>query len=250
VGNFLRKCLATKKLSRRCSLSATWSTRKAFSTVPDLNNEFSLPTAADALGLTMKTNSSEVDSLLEKMKYDDDYNLIQELVTAVKDLSTRVINRRKAELIEEDPESYDRLESAHQSALVLRQYHMEEEQQTDAVNQYNESLKQLITMGRGTGMKYVQRVLLKWYEPLTRVLDAEIGLIEQRVTGHDRSVSAHHDSQMNEAAELHAVLYSVYNTACVCISSRNVDNGEANVVIIMFMHSNMDHVCCYSPLRN
>lgn len=167
----------------------------------------------------MNTDSSDVDSLLEKMKYDDDPNLIQELIVAVKDLSTRAVNQRITELFEEDTESYDRLISAQKSALVLRQYHMEEEQQTDAVNQYNESLKQLITMGRGTAMKYVQRVLLKWYEPLTRVLDAEISLIEQRVIGHDRAVSAHHDSSMNAATTFHGVFHDVDNLAMVCLIS-------------------------------
>jgi hypothetical protein len=140
--------------------------------------------------IILKTDCTEIDAVLEKMKHTDDEYLRQELVDALKQVASRTLDERKRQLKAEDIETFNKLEEAHKSALFLRQLYAEEEQQSDAVSDYNESLKNLITVGRGTGLKYIQRVLLKWYEPLTRVLDAEVSLIEQRVVGQDRTVSS------------------------------------------------------------
>jgi hypothetical protein len=137
----------------------------------------------------LKTDCNEVDAVLEKMKNGDNEQLRQELIDALRQVSSRALDERKSQLKAVDIATFNKLEEAHKSALFLRQLYAEEEQQSDAVSDYNESLKNLITVGRGTGLKYIQRVLLKWYEPLTRVLDAEVSLIEQRVVGQDRTVS-------------------------------------------------------------
>lgn len=141
-----------------------------------------------AAGTEIKTDVAEVNTILEEMKMTGDITLHQRLSDAVSSVSSIVIEERKKELLYTDPELYSHLNNAHQSSLLTRQIDIEEQQQSAAVTHYNESLKELISMGRGTGLKYVQRVLLKWYEPLTRVLDAEISLIEKRVTGPDRTV--------------------------------------------------------------
>ena len=135
-----------------------------------------------------KTDTIEVDAILEEMKSTGDISLHQKLAEAVAVVSSLLIEERKKELFHVDPESHNHLANAHQLSLLTRQIDIEEQQQNAAVIHYNESLKQLINMGKGTGLKYVQRVLLKWYEPLTRVLDAEISLIETRVVGPDRTV--------------------------------------------------------------
>lgn len=139
--------------------------------------------------IVLKPDCTDVDAVLEKMKYKDDDALTQELIDALKQVASHTLDERKRELKAVDIATFNKLEEAHKSALFLRQLYAEEEQQSDAVSDYNEALKNLITVGRGTGLKYIQRVLLKWYEPLTRVLDAEVSLIEQRVVGQDRTVS-------------------------------------------------------------
>ena len=140
-------------------------------------------------GMTMKTDTVELDAILEEIRSNDDFALHHKLAEEVALVSSQVVNKRKLDLLYADPELHTVLNNAHQTSLLTRQIQIEEEQQNAAVVHYNESLKQLITMGRGTGLKYIQRVLLKWYEPLTRVLDAEISLIESRVVGPDRTVS-------------------------------------------------------------
>ena len=142
-----------------------------------------------AVTAELKTDVAEVNAILEEMKMTGDITLHQRLSDAVSSVSSLVVEERKKELFYTYPELHSHLNNAHQSSLLTRQIDIEEQQQNAAVIHYNESLKELISMGRGTGLKYVQRVLLKWYEPLTRVLDAEISLIEQRVTGPDRTVS-------------------------------------------------------------
>ena len=113
----------------------------------------------------------------------------EDLAKAVEEATYDTLDMRKRALMNEDDlRPYEALVSAHHTSLFARQLHMEQEQQSDAVEEYNESLKQLIVMGRGTGLKYVQRVLLRWYEPLTRVIDAEMSLIEARTSGQDRLV--------------------------------------------------------------
>jgi DNA-directed RNA polymerase N-terminal len=139
--------------------------------------------------VTMKTDTVELDAILEEIRSNDDFALHHKLADEVALVSSQVVNKRKLDLLYAEPELHTALSNAHQTSLLTRQIKIEEEQQNAAVVHYNEALKQLITMGRGTGLKYIQRVLLKWYEPLTRVLDAEISLIESRVLGPDRTVS-------------------------------------------------------------
>lgn len=156
-----------------------WSTAHLNTTLfPDITSK-----------VVLKTDCTEIDEVLEKMKYSNDECLRQELVDALKQVASRTLDERKRQLKAVDIDTFNKLEEAHKSALFLRQLYAEEEQQSDAVSDYNEALKNLITVGRGTGLKYIQRILLKWYEPLTRVLDAEVSLIEQRVVGQDRTVS-------------------------------------------------------------
>ena len=170
-------------------LTLTGRTNRGFATVDPNVGPQVLAYPNMISGMTMKTDTVEVDAILEEIRSNDDFALHHKLAEEVALVSSQVINKRKLDLLYAEPELHNVLSNAHQTSLLTRQIKIEEEQQTAAVVHYNESLKQLITMGRGTGLKYIQRVLLKWYEPLTRVLDAEISLIESRVVGPDRTVS-------------------------------------------------------------
>lgn len=57
--------------------------------------------------------------------------------------------------------------------LTKRQLKIEEEQLHEASIQYQDTLKELTKMGRGTTMKAAQRLVLQWYEPLIAALKLE-----------------------------------------------------------------------------
>ena len=74
------------------------------------------------------------------------------------------------------------------SGLYLRQVKLEEEQHLEAVCSYLESVKLLVGMNRASSMKFVQRVLLSWFDPLTEAINLEIENIKAKVKGTDRTV--------------------------------------------------------------
>ena len=78
--------------------------------------------------------------------------------------------------------------SKYASGLYYRQLKNEEEQMNDAVNNYNTNLQLLMSMGKGTNMKSVEKVLLSMYEPLTVALGDEIKAIQMKVPNPDRTV--------------------------------------------------------------
>lgn len=115
----------------------------------------------------------------------------------------------------EDAETYltESKAAKKQSGLFYRQLKIEEEQMADAVNEYTTSLKQLMDMGKGTNMKFIQRMLLEWYEPLTVAIQDEIKAIRLRKPGMDRSMYGPHllllDVAKLSTLTLNAVLNSI-----------------------------------------
>jgi hypothetical protein len=75
-----------------------------------------------------------------------------------------------------------------QSGLYLRQIKLEEDQHIEALYSYLESVKNLAGMGRGTSMKFIQRFLLSWFEPLSKLIQLETKKIKANEKGLDRSV--------------------------------------------------------------
>eukprot|EP00605_Chrysophyceae_sp_TOSAG23-4_P002945 GSChrysophyteH1.ASY1.ANO1.3243.1 assembled CDS len=53
----------------------------------------------------------------------------------------------------------------------------------DAVNSYKEAMDSLLKMGKGTNMKFIQRFLLEWYEPLSVAIQEEIKMIRNKEAG-------------------------------------------------------------------
>lgn len=94
------------------------------------------------------------------------------------------------ELHEREGEDYEQDVAAARlhSGLYLRQIKLEEEQHLEAMYAYLESVKQLVGMGRGTSMKFVQRVLLSWFDPLHEAILSEIEKVKSKEKGIDRSV--------------------------------------------------------------
>ena len=115
----------------------------------------------------------------------------------------------------EDAETYltESKAAKKQSGLFYRQLKIEEEQMADAVNEYTTSLKQLMDMGKGTNMKFIQRMLLEWYEPLTVAIQDEVKAIQLRKPGMDRSMYGPHllllDVAKLSTLTLNAVLNSI-----------------------------------------
>ena len=190
----------------------------------ELYNQF---TIVEKRGIT---DGTELDAILDEMRATGDvYTRSEDLAKAVEEATYDTLDMRKRALMNEDDlRPYEALVAAHHTSLFARQLHMEQEQQSDAVEEYNESLKQLIVMGRGTGLKYVQRVLLRWYEPLTRVIDAEMSLIEARTSGQDRLVR-----------QAESILYiTVVFVAPACfdhVSSSCSERTHAEVVFNIFL---------------
>jgi hypothetical protein len=113
----------------------------------------------------------------------------RKLVKAIQHIPKKVEELQAKAVIDSETYKGDALTAAAKGGLFLRQLRMEEEQQTEAVDTYTEALKQLISIGKGAGLKYVQRILLRWYEPLTQEIAAEMKLIERKVPGDFRAVS-------------------------------------------------------------
>lgn len=142
----------------------------------------------------------------------------------------------------EDMETYgmESRASQKQSGLFYRQLKIEEEQMQDAVNEYTASLKQLMDMGKGTNMKYIQRMLLQWYEPLTVAIQDEIKAVQLRKPGKDRSVYGPYllllDVEKISTITLNAVLNAVLQTGNqgaklvqVALSVANLVEMEVNI---------------------
>ena len=112
----------------------------------------------------------------------------KDLLRTLKHIPDKVLELKKKALIDSETYGTDAITAAERGGLFLRQLRMEEETHSDAVNTYTQSLKQLIGMGKSTNLRYIQRILLKWYEPLAREIDAEIKRIEKKEVGMDRTV--------------------------------------------------------------
>lgn len=76
-------------------------------------------------------------------------------------------------------------------SLYQRQIALEERQRTRAEIEHREQISQLKMIGRGTSIKSIQRNILSWYEPLTKVLIQERQDILQGVKAEDRIVSCY-----------------------------------------------------------
>jgi hypothetical protein len=54
--------------------------------------------------------------------------------------------------------------------LYLRQIQSEEKQHIDAVQEYLDSVQNLVKMNQATNMKYIQRLIAKWFIPLNEAI--------------------------------------------------------------------------------
>jgi hypothetical protein len=93
----------------------------------------------------------------------------------------------QSKCIQSDPTK--NLEKNRHTSLHQRQLDIENDQHTNALNEYKEIQEKLVHIGRGTGTAKIRNVLLQWYEPFMHEIKAEIALVEKGVTGIDRNVS-------------------------------------------------------------
>ena len=77
-----------------------------------------------------------------------------------------------------------------QGGLFVNQLVLEEKQLTDAMKSYEQMTNNLIKMGRGTGMKRIQKTMLQWFENFRDEIAKESRLVETQTPGTDRSVSS------------------------------------------------------------
>lgn len=63
---------------------------------------------------------------------------------------------------------------------------MEEEMKALSLSEHTKVMNDLLNMGRGTGLKLIQRVMLQWYEPFVQEIKEEIRLIREQSSDEGR----------------------------------------------------------------
>lgn len=72
--------------------------------------------------------------------------------------------------------------------LRERQKKLENEQLNEAANDVKHAIENMMSMGKGSSLKYVQKYFLQWYEKLHAKITEELRLIEMKVPGKIRSI--------------------------------------------------------------
>jgi hypothetical protein len=157
-------------------------------TVPSSSIVNPIPEIAES-NLPVESRILTVNEKLKLKGAPDSEPAHHRLVRAIQHIPKKVQELEEKAAIDGETYRSDAVTAAARGGLFLRQLRIEEEQQEEAVNTYTDSLKELISIGRGTGLKHVQRILLRWYEPLTQEIAAEMKLIARKVPGNYRAVS-------------------------------------------------------------
>ena len=113
------------------------------------------------------------------------------LVETIKHIPDKVkeMNARATQDVESAPTA---VAANKHGGLFLRQLLIEKDQHSEAVAIYKTLTEQLMSMGKATGLKLVQRIMLKAFEPLTQQILEEIRLVKENEPGVDRRVSFFH----------------------------------------------------------
>jgi len=117
----------------------------------------------------------------------DEYSQHRRLVATLSQIPNKVAELESMANVEEGIYREDAtIAASARSGLFYRQLKIEEEQLQDAAHNYISSLKNIMELGRGTGMKHVQKIVLKWYEPLHSAIEREKKLVLSSVSAKDR----------------------------------------------------------------
>lgn len=84
---------------------------------------------------------------------------------------------------------FDDCDGRKYGGLYIRQINIEKEQHSKALEDFKRIQIELRKMGKATGLKNIQKVMLQSYEPLCNEIANEIKLISEKVPGKDRSVT-------------------------------------------------------------
>lgn len=123
----------------------------------------------------IKQSTSAVDQSHRKL-----VEALQQIPLKIEEINAKA--RRDMDMYADDARS-----AASQGGMFICQIKMEEEQHSDAVLTFDKYTKQLMNMGKGTGLKFIQKIMLSWYEPLTQEIEKEIQLIQNKAPGKDRT---------------------------------------------------------------
>lgn len=80
------------------------------------------------------------------------------------------------------------LASFSHDSLINRQVLLEEQQESLAAVEQDEIISEMAEFGRGTSRKFVQKSLVKWYDPFKNALELEIQCIFSGDANMDRTV--------------------------------------------------------------
>lgn len=111
----------------------------------------------------------------------------RKLLETIRQIPAKIEQLNETSKIGDEIYTVDSMTSSTPNGLYLCQINMEEEQYSEASQEYIQSTTDLIKMGKGTGLKYIQRVMLNWYGPLTQEIIQEIRMIEEKSPGKDRT---------------------------------------------------------------
>lgn len=119
-------------------------------------------------------------------RFADSHRKLVETLSHIPKKALEFQTRARDDLDDESSQR-DAMAAASRSGLFYRQLKIEEEQMADAAQNYAEALKNIMELGKGSGLKFVQRIALKWYEPLNAAIEHEKKQILKKQPAADRT---------------------------------------------------------------
>ena len=84
--------------------------------------------------------------------------------------------------------SFLRKIAQNKTILYCRQVRMEEERTKKSINEYKETVKELMKMGKGSSLKLTHRLVVSWHDQLLATIKTEIKRYKDEMPGLDRTV--------------------------------------------------------------
>ncbi len=143
-------------------------------------NEKTVITAVDDVNAHYNVSSHEKNAVNE-----NDPLLLEQLSSShnklldTLSLIPQQVDEIELRAYEEDTYVTEATIAQQRSGMYYRQIKIEEEQMQDAVNSYTDRVSTMMELGRATSMKYIQKVLLQWYEPMSLMLTDEVKSINK-----------------------------------------------------------------------
>lgn len=119
----------------------------------------------------------------------DKNDLTQKLIGTIKHIPQEIDKYSKDHFLDNSGTyENDRGIALVHSGLYIKELALEEEQHGEAFSSYTKQKKNLLSIGKGSSMKSIHRLILKWFGPFQNNIINEINMIHQNVPGKLRKV--------------------------------------------------------------